>query len=413
MSAACPGARRAVRPGEPTEGPAVEQRDGMWRLSGHRTAQRLLRARHQTRQAGFTAEYIPQAGMRQRPILIADGPGHDEQRKAVARFFAPTVVSGQHLALLEDSADRLLADADRDGGLWLDQAALYYTVEVTAQIVGLTHERRRDTPQRRRRRIERMAHRLEQFFNQPPFDLTRADLGRTPRQWAQAAANGLLPLVRFAVADVAPAVRQRRRRDAGDVMSHLIRSGSSPLGLLVEAVTYGTAGMVTVREFICMAAWHLLTDDALRERYLSAEQAERHAILEELIRLEPVVGHLYRRTTAPVKLGDNEADETIQEGALVDIDVRAANADPAAVGPDPLAICPARATAPGVRAGGLSFGDGAHRCPGQPLAIWETDVLLTRLLARRPRLVQAPRLGWEDLVAGYQLRGMRLELDPA
>lgn len=404
------GQRRAVRPGEVIAGPAVELREGLWLLRDHRLAQQLLRARHQTRQAGFTAEHIPRGRMRQRPILIDDGPGHDAQRRAVARFFAPTVVAERHLALMERSADQLVERARRTGNLLLDEAALFYTVEVTAEIVGLTHQRRGDTDARRRRRTEAMARRLESFFNQPPFDLTRADLGRTPWQWLQAAVNGLVPLTRFALCDVAPAVRQRRRGSTDDVMGHLVQQGHSWPTLLVEAVTYGTAGMVTTREFICMAAWHLLDDPSLRSRYLQAPREERHAILEELIRLEPVVGHLYRRATERVQLGDNPDEVEIPAGGLVDIDVRAANADPAAVGEQPLRLCPGRQTARGVRASGLSFGDGAHRCPGQHLAIWETDVLLTRLLALDARLVKPPELSWDDLVAGYQLRRMRLEI---
>ena len=60
----------------------------------------------------------------------------------------------------------------------------------------------------------------------------------------------------------------------------------------------------------------------------------------------------------------------------------------------------------------LSFGDGAHKCPGQPLAILESDVLLTRLLARRPTIVTEPELGWDDLIEGYSLRGFELDISP-
>ena len=65
-------------------------------------------------------------------------------------------------------------------------------------------------------------------------------------------------------------------------------------------VTFGAAGMITTREFINVAAWHLFQDEALRARYLEADEPERFAVLHELLRLEPVVGNLKRRTTAPV-----------------------------------------------------------------------------------------------------------------
>ena len=46
----------------------------------------------------------------------------------------------------------------------------------------------------------------------------------------------------------------------------------------------------------------------------------------------------------------------------------------------------------------------------QPLAILESDVLLTRLLAREPVLVREPTLGWDDLIEGYTVRDMELRL---
>jgi cytochrome P450 len=63
-----------------------------------------------------------------------------------------------------------------------------------------------------------------------------------------------------------------------------------------------------------------------------------------------------------------------------------------------------------VNAAVLTFGDGAHKCPGQPLAILESDVLLTRLLARTPTVVTEPEVAWDDLIEGYQVRGLRLRL---
>ncbi len=391
-----PDRRRARRPGE-ADGPRVEREGHVWRIRSMAAARQVLRARTRTTQAGFTAEAIPTGGLKHRPILISDGPLHDEQRSKVGRFFAPAVVAERYTGRMEASAAALLDRAAAAGHCTLDELALLYTVEVTAEAVGLT-----ESP------VPAMARRLVGFFNQPPFDITRDDLGRTPRQWAQAAANGLLPIARFYLADVRPAIRARRRRPRQDVISHLIGEGYTDLDILVECVTYGTAGMVTTREFICMAAWHLLSNPPLRKRYLSAGQTERFAILHELIRLEPVVGHLYRRVSAPIELSDGGESWTLPPGALVDLCIRPANADPAVVGERPLDVCPARPLPSGVNQAVLSFGDGAHKCPGQPLAILESDVFLQRLLARRPRVLTEPELGWEDLIAGYTLRGFEL-----
>ena len=393
--------RRAMPAGEATDGPAVERQDAVWRVRSLAAARQVLRARESTTQAGFSAEAIPRGHLKHYPILISDGPLHDRQRSKVARFLAPTVVAERYTAQLEATADRLLAAARTAGECVVDDLALEYTVDVTSQVVGLTQSR-----------VRAMARRLVSFFNQPPLDITRPDLGRSNREWATAAVNALVPIARFYLADVRPAIRARRRQRRHDIISHLIDEGYTNLDILVESVTYGTAGMVTTREFIAMACWHLLDDQRLRERYLVAAQPERFAILNELIRLEPVVGHLYRRASRPVPLTDEGTEWTIPAGDLIDVCVRPANADPVALGDEPLQVCPGRDLPSGVNAAGLSFGDGAHRCPGQPLAILETDVLLTRLLRLHPTLAGTPTIGWDALIEGYQVRGLQLRLDP-
>jgi len=392
--------RRANKPGE-AAAPRVHREGHVWRIRSLATARQVLRTRELTTQAGFTAEAIPKGYLKHHPILISDGPLHDEQRSKVGRFFAPKVVAERYTSLMQECADRLLDDAEATGACELDELALHYAVEVTADVVGLT-----DSP------VRGMAPRLVSFFNQPPFDLTRPDLGRTPRQWAKAAVNGLVPIVRFYVADVRPAIRSRRKQRRHDVISHLIDEGYTNADILVECVTYGTAGMVTTREFIAMAAWHLLDDPPLRARYLKAGQPERFAILNEIIRLEPVVGHLYRRAQGSFEISDAGQTWTVSPGDLLDVCVRQANADAEAVGERPLDLCPERPLPAGVNQAVLSFGDGAHKCPGQPLAILETDVLLTRLLARSPRILTEPTIGWDDLIEGYWLRGLRLGFGP-
>ncbi|GMA41496.1 cytochrome P450 [Mobilicoccus caccae] len=221
-------------------------------------------------------------------------------------------------------------------------------------------------------------------------------------------ARALAPLSLFYVRDVRPAIVARRRERDEDVISHLIDQDYTDPEILIECVTYGAAGMVTTREYICMVAWHLLEDAELRRRYLTAEQTERHDILHEILRLEPVVGHLYRRATSDITLQDGGTVHHIPAGAVMDLSVRAANADPDVVGEDPLCVRPDRAMSKGVRPEAMSFGDGNHRCPGNSLAIHETDILLTRLLALEPVLESPPRLGWLDLIAGYELREVRL-----
>lgn len=394
--------RRSRKPGE-AEGPRVEHTGSVWRIRGLVAARQVLQARHATTQAGFTAEKIPQGFFRHHPILVSDGPLHDEQRKKVARFFAPAVVARRHTPGIESRAAEFVDTAARKGGTFLlDELALHFTVDVTREIVGIDNSS-----------LKGMSRRLVSFFNQPPLDITRPDYGRTRAQWARAAFNALVPIVRFYLADVRPAIRARRKTPGDDVVSHLLAEGYSTADILVECVTYGTAGMVTTREFIVMAAWHLLEDDRLRARYLAAGETERFAILHELLRLEPVVGHLYRRVQEPVEIADGDSTWTVPAGDLVDVCVRQTNTDSHAVGEHATGVCPARSMPPGADATGMAFSDGAHKCPGRPLAITETDRFLVRLLGRGPVLVQAPTLEWDNLIEGYTLRGMRLRFPPA
>ena len=79
------------------------------------------------------------------------------------------------------------------------------------------------------------------------------------------------------------------------------------------------------------------------------------------------------------------------------------------MGPDAGGVCPARPMADGVSDEGLSFGDGAHRCPGAYIAIQETDIFLTKLFALPGlRMVQEPTVRMRPEIATFELGGMRV-----
>lgn len=96
------------------------------------------------------------------------------------------------------------------------------------------------------------------------------------------------------------------------------------------------------------------------------------------------------------------------------LDLRAANVDAAAAGACPFAIDPDRASKTGETGAYLSFGDGAHRCPGSQVALHETRVFIDRLF-RVPgvRLEQTPTIGWNDQLMSYELRGALVSCDRA
>lgn len=385
--------RKSVRTGEATA-PGLERVGRVWHVRDAALVRAVLRSGDGTTQAGFSSESVSSTHIRQ-PLIFADGDEHRQQRARIARFFAPKVVSTRYRALMDERADALLAAAG--SRFRLDDLALEYSVAIAAEVIGLT-----EAP------TAGLSRRLERLFNQPAYDPAQEAGGRSrPVRLAQRVLGGL-PMVPFYLRDVRPAVRARRRHPADDVISHLVEQGYNGAEIMIECLTYGAAGMITTREFISMAAWHFLGDPPLRDRYLVAGEKERLAMLGEILRLEPVVGHLYRRATQDLELGD----ATIPAGELIDLYIRAANTDEAVVGEGGLSLCPGREVATGFGAEVLGFGDGAHKCPGNALAIQETDTLLRRLLALEIELLSEPTLSWDDLISGYRLRGFELSVDP-
>ncbi|HEY3407015.1 MAG TPA: cytochrome P450 [Propionicimonas sp.] len=370
--------------------PAAEHRGDVWHLRSTEAVRQVLREKDATTQAGFSAELMPDR-VRERPILFMDGEEHRTQRTKVARFFTPKTVATRYRRLMEDRADALVAEAVAATTFRLDELSLRYSTEVAAQVIGLTNSN-----------VDGLAKRLERLFLPPGGSTTGTVKGRF---------NGLLrqlrrhtPMLSFYVADVRPAIAARRKAPAEDVISHLLAEGYPNPAILIECVTYGAAGMATTREFISMTVLHFLADPDLRQRYLAADEPERFDILHEILRLEPIIGHLYRRAARDLDLSVDGHTVHIRKGELIDLYVRQANSDPSTVGECPLDLRPERPLPRGIGPEVMSFGDGAHKCPGNALAIQETDILLSRLLRCELVVAHAPVLGWDDLTAGYSLR---------
>jgi cytochrome P450 len=142
-------------------------------------------------------------------------------------------------------------------------------------------------------------------------------------------------------------------------------------------------------------------------RTLDGDENERIALIEEVLRLEPVVGVLYRRAQREIVLDDNGRSERILAGTLLEIDIRNVNVDRKAAGLCPHRLDPDRRvrdqrTPRSV----MSFGDGPHRCPGTTIALEESAIFLEQLL-RIPgiRLASAPTIDFNPLVESYALHG--------
>jgi cytochrome P450 len=358
-------------------------RPGARPVTGFEGTREALRSTPNLRQAGLendTAHGDPQFAS----VFFLDGEPHRRRRSAIARFFTPKAISTRHRAVMENTTDRLLGGLRSAGSGRLDEISFELAVAVAAEIVGLG-----DSPTAG----------LSRRISATMIGTKLPGMNRFMRPFGTALAAAYAG--RFFLRDVRPAIARRRRSPREDVISHLIEEGYPDKAILMECLTYAGAGMVTTREFIVMAAWHLFDNESLRLRFVDGSEAAQFAILEELLRLEPVASMLYRQAEGEAMLSSGP----VADGEVLALNIRQANLDVATVGACPFAIDPDRATRAGIVGAFLSFGDGSHRCPGAQVALTETRVFLDGLL-RVPgiRLSQPPRMTWNPALNSYELR---------
>ncbi|MFE6858938.1 cytochrome P450 [Nocardia sp. NPDC057668] len=381
------GARKIDRGDTDAACPVHRDAAGTWQIRGYADGRALLRST-ETVQAGLGVETVEKLPARlRRPVLYRDGEEHREHRRQTARYFTPKRVDEHYRELMHEIADREIALLRAQGRANLSQMSFRLAVDVTKAVVGLT-----DSKPGTDRRLEVF---FPEKFSEPGFTSIAGLLGyvRQMRAWGAIYFD-----------DVRPAVRVRRKARRDDLISHLIDEGCADGEILGECLTFAAAGMVTTREFINLAAWHLFTDDALRTRFRAGSEAERLALLQELLRLEPVISDLKRRTVSEVVL---PSGATIPAGELVDVAVSVANVDPGVVGDQPLDVCPGRALSGGAGAAVLSFGDGPHKCPGAHIALQESEIFLGKLFALDGlRMENPPRVTMKPEISGYELRDL-------
>ena len=372
---------------------------GHYRVHSFEAARQVLRSEG-VRQAGFAAEQVSEVpSLGRAPVLYAEGEHHHEMRRSTARYFTPAAVSA-YQPMMVRLADELMARLAREGEVNLDDLSLHMAVEVAAQVVGLTSSAWPG--------LEKRVMNFVEGGNDvtPPAVLGGRSAAATRGGGKLRAILDQSKVLSFFLIDVKPAIAARRKAPRDDLISHLLTRKYTDLEILTECLTYGTAGMVTTREFISAAAWHLLERPELKNEYLHAPEAERHATLQEILRLEPVVSSLYRRSQQELTVGG----VTVPAGSVLSLDVVHANTDPGLLGETGEQVCPARDLPRGVQPPVLAFGDGHHRCPGAYLAIRESDVFLRRLLMLDVKVVTPPTVTYNETVKGYELRGFRVRL---
>lgn len=345
-------------------------------------------------QAGAGAEHIDTSQPEKVPLFFLDGEVHKKRRGQLARFFTPKAINDRHRKVMETTTAELMAQLRATGRQRLDLMSMQLASDVAAEIVGLTSS----DP-------KALADRLR---------LTFLSIGGNPNSFLGRVQKGVLSAYKtmvFYLLDVRPAIRERRKERRDDVISYLIDEGFTDKQILIECMTYATAGVLTTREFIVMVAWHLFERDDLRELFLDGGEDVQFAILDEILRLDPVAALLYRKATTDLT---GPGGETVNAGELHAINMRDANTDEAATGACPFALDPERAKRQRMPSNWMSFGDGPHRCPGSQVALHETRVFIDALL-RQPgiRLANKPTVGWCAPIMGYELHGAYVECDKA
>lgn len=216
----------------------------------------------------------------------------------------------------------------------------------------------------------------------------------------------------FLLWDVWPAVQARRRQPQADVISYMLEQKKSLTDIWVECIVYGAAGMATTQEFISVVFWHCMQNPAYQAIMRSDNQAARHELLHELLRLEPVVSDLYRQTQEPVSVTSAGQTYDLPAGANIHFHIQDINTDAQVVHAEPHRVQPHRELEKGTSRSMLGFGAGSHRCAGEFVALWETDIFLQKLLALpNLRVVSGPTLRRNPTVESYEIRDFVIACD--
>lgn len=156
-----------------------------------------------------------------------------------------------------------------------------------------------------------------------------------------------------------------------DILTALLRHRDDPqieLGdagrVTREVATYLQGGTHTSAQTLVNALDLIFAQGAAAAAIVeraAADPAFAQRVVHETLRLRPTTPRMRRRAVAATTVAGRE----IPAGSVVVLDVVAANRDPRLFGAATDSFDPDRAVDPSVARWGLSFGAGAHQCPGR------------------------------------------------
>jgi cytochrome P450 len=297
--------------------------------------------------AGLPEDVVPYL---MRTLGAYDPPDHTRLRRLVSREFTARRVEGLR-PRIQEIADELLSGLPEEFDL-IERYAYPLPIQVICELLGVPAQDR-DT-----------------------WRGWAADLGAPDLDRLAAGARGLVGYMRDLIA-------VKRATPSDDLLSGLAKVREDDGGRLSDeelismSISILIAGHETTVGLISQSVWLLLTR--------SLDLVDIAAAVEELLRYSgPAEIAVLRYTLAPVELGG----VSIPAGDAVQVVYAAANRDPRRFDrPDLLDLHrPENAH--------LGFGHGIHYCLGAALARAETQIALTSLLDRFPKLTLAGEVGW-------------------
>jgi cytochrome P450 len=198
-------------------------------------------------------------------------------------------------------------------------------------------------------------------------------------------------------------IAEKRREPSADLISELIRSadregaGISNRELVTLCLSLLMAGFDSTTDQITLCVLSLITDRPLLKILNHSPELIPRAV-EEFLRLNPAPYLTFSRMAVePVSMGG----KFIRTGQQVMIFIMGANRDASAFAcADEVAL---KGPVPGRH---LTFGHGAHRCLGAPLARLQLTTLITELVRRFPDLAVADDLSSLSWKIGLATRGL-------
>lgn len=327
--------------------------------------------------AGFRSQMVANI-----PLITLDPPDHTRYRSLVSKFFSPARVRSLE-PYVASLAHELIDEFAEKGEVEFVRAfAGPYPLLVIADLLGVPREDQGE------------------FKRLLQDDIGDADLVGNPNH-DNGAINGELQV--HILQYFNKYIEERRAHPTDDVLSALANAHFSDTGeqpstfdiIALAFVIFGAGQETTSRLFtngMLVLAKNPDLADALR-----ADPTKLDNFVEEALRFETPVKGLFRLALVDVEISGT----VIPAGSVVMLAFAAGNHDPEHF-PDPESFDPARPNARNT----LSFGHGAHFCPGASLARVEGRIGFAALLERMRDISLRDPDAAIDYVPSYVLRGL-------